>query len=284
MASQFVTRREALKLAVLSTLAAPFTGLSQNDSPPSASPARLNLGVATYSFDKEKPPAVVDDLKKLHMDSASLYKSHAPWSSGTPDECRAAVKLFTDAGIAVTSTGVVELTRDEAAARKAFENVRAAGLPMMCGRPHPDALPLMDKLVKEYDVKIGIHNHGPRDLYPTGDAVWAAVQPYDPRIGLCIDVGHAWRAGGDPAAEIRKTRARLYQIHLKDVNGPRGDAKAEAVIIGRGQMDIKGILAALLDIQYQHRVDFEYEERVADKMPGLAESIGYVRGLLAAHG
>jgi sugar phosphate isomerase/epimerase len=219
----------------------------------------------------------------LQIDSASLFKTHCPWATGTPDQCRAIVKQFTDAGLVVSSTGVVDFTTDEAAARAAFENVSAAGLKTMCARPTPDALPLVERLVKEYDIKVAIHNHGPTDLYPTGEDSWKAVQPYDKRIGLCIDVGHAWRAGGDPAAEILHCRERLYQVHLKDSRGPKGTGKLDPspVIVGHGDLHIRSILAALVKIQFQYRVDFEYEERVADQLPGLAESVGYVRGILS---
>jgi inosose dehydratase len=287
-----LTRRQAMKMAALCALSAPFIGpgsvaAAGSDSPAGANARaeRLKLGVASFSLAKLSCADIITVLKRLEIGGVSLYKNHAPWTTGTPEECRAIANQFREAGIAVTSTGVVDLTKDEAAARRAFENVRAAGLPMMCGRPAPEALPLVDKLVKEYGIKVGIHNHGPTDLYPTGDDVWRAVQPYDERIGLCLDVGHSWRAGGDPAAEILKCHSRLYQVHLKDTRGPRGGDTTKdpsPVVVGRGLLDIKAILSAAIKVNYPHWVDFEYEERVADKVPGLAESVGYARGMLAA--
>lgn len=284
-----LNRREAVKLAALSALCLPLLGavstVAAQDEVSSVAtkrPDRLKLGVATISLSKKTIAGVIAALKQLQIDGAALYKTHAPWATGTPGECQAIVKQFTDAGIAVTSTGVVDFTTDEDAARQAFDNVRAAGLKTLCGRPTPEALPLVEKLVKEYDIKVAIHNHGPTDLYPTGADAWKAVQPYDPRIGLCIDVGHAWRAGGDPAAEIRLCRERLYQVHLKDTRGPKGTGTKDPspVIVGHGDLDLKAILSALVEIQYQYRADFEYEERVPDQLPGLAESVGYVRGML----
>lgn len=284
-----LTRREAMKAAALSTLGIPCLGAISTlaadvDSTSSSNTQnKIKLGVATISLSKKPIPGVIAALKQLQIDSAALYKTHAPWADGTPDQCRAIVQQFTDAGLIVSSTGVVDFTMDEDVARMAFENVKAAGLKTMCARPIPDALPLVEKLAREYDVKIAIHNHGPTDLYPTGDAAWKAVQPYDKRIGLCIDVGHAWRAGGDPAAEILQCRERLYQVHLKDTRGPKGTGTKDPspVVIGHGDLDIKAILAALVQIQYEHRADFEYEEKVADQLPGLAESVGYVRGILS---
>ena len=285
-----VTRREAVKMACLSAFSLPLLGAVSMAAADAESPAagkghadKLKLGVTTISLSRKSVADVIAALKQLQIDGAALYKVHAPWATGTPDECRAVARQFTDAGIAVTGTGVVDFTTDEAAARKAFENVRAAGLKTLCGRPTPEALPLVEKLVREYDIKVAIHNHGPTDLYPTGEDAWKAVQPYDKRIGLCIDVGHAWRAGGDPAAEILKCHERLYQVHLKDTLGPKATVTKDPapVIIGHGYLDLKAILAALVEVQYQHWADFEYEEHVPDQVPGLAESVGYVRGLLA---
>ena len=245
---------------------------------------KLKLGIASYSLNKLSVEGVIALLTELRINRVSLYKTHCPWTTGTPEACRAIVQKFSDAGISVTSTGVIDLTNDETANRTAFANVRAGGLPMFCGRPALEALPLVDKLVKEYDVKVAIHNHGPTDLYPSGDDVWKAVQDYDKRIGLCLDVGHAFRAGADPVANIRECRERLYEVHLKDTKGPKNANTKDPgpVVVGRGSMDIKAILAALLEVNYSDSVEFEYEEKVDDKTPGLAESIGYVRGMLAA--
>ena len=100
---------------------------------------------------------------------------------------------FTQAGIVVTGTGVVDFTADtKKAARKAFENVKAAGVAKICARPQIESLPLLNRLVKEYDVKLAIHNHGPTDLYPTSTDVWPHILPhFDARIGICADVRHA---------------------------------------------------------------------------------------------
>ncbi len=140
----------------------------------------------------------------------------------------------------------------------------------------------MEKFVKEFDLRLAIHNHGPEDkVYPSPLDAWKAVQPYDQRIGLCIDVGHSWRAGTDPVEAIRKCRERLYDIHLKDSLANPGDKKDTPVEVGRGKLDIRGMLAALIEIKYPHIVAFEYEKRPENVVAGLAESIGYVRGLLA---
>jgi sugar phosphate isomerase/epimerase len=138
-------------------------------------------------------------------------------------------------------------------------------------------------MVKEFNIKIAIHNHGPEDKkFPSPHDVWKAVEKYDERLGFCIDVGHTARAGVDPAEAIKKYRARLYDLHFKDINStaPNGGT----VEAGRGVLDLRSFLQAILSIKYQYLLSFEYEKDADDPLPGLAETIGYTRGLLASMG
>jgi inosose dehydratase len=269
-----MTRREALKLAAL-TACGVWTGAGCVS--PENRPA-LKLGVASVSLSTLPPEGVITVLKQLDIHYTTLYKTHCPWD-GTPEQCRAAAKKFTDAGIAVTGSGVIVLPNNEASVRRTFENARAAGLFAIDCTPAFDAFPLVEKYVKEYDIRLAIHNHGPGDkYYPSPYDAWKVIQPYDQRIGLCIDVGHAWRVGTDPAEAIRKCHSRLYDIHLKDSLATVG-RKDIPVEVGRGHMDIKGILAALVEVKYAHSVSFEYEKR-SNPVSGLTESVAYVRKVL----
>ncbi len=276
-----MTRRKALQMTTITVLGTWAGAAFASDTEKAAKPA-LKLGVASYSLTKESPEEVIETLKQIQIQYVSLYRTHCPWS-GTAEECRAAVKKFTDAGITVTGSGVIELPNNEALVHKAFENARAAGIPTMICKPALDALPLVEKYVKQFDIRLGIHNHGPEDkVYPSPYDAWKVIQPYDKRIGLCIDVGHAARAGTDPVEAIRKCRERLYDVHLKDSTAPVGAPKDIPIEVGRGRLDIKGILAALIEIKYQYIVAFEYEKKGGDQAAGLAESVAYVRKLLAA--
>jgi sugar phosphate isomerase/epimerase len=112
--------------------------------------------------------------------------------------------------------------------------------------------------------------------------VWAAVEKLDPRVGLCIDVGHTKRAGMEPVDAIRKFKDRLYDVHMKDIIvDPSGRNTNVGTEVGRGILDIRGMLQALLDIGFTGHCGFEFEKAAKNPLPGLAESVGYTKGVMS---
>jgi len=273
-----MTRRQAVKTASLLAGGAWLGAVLEAQA---ATPT-FQLGLATVSLSKFPPDKVIAAAKKLDLHNVSLYGSHCPWAGGSPEQCRTAAQKFKDAGLTVTGCGVITLPNEEGAVRRAFDNAQAVGLPTMICKPAHDAFPLVEKYVKQYDIRLAVHNHGPGDKgYPSPFDAWKAVEPYDKRIGLCIDVGHGYRAGADPVEAIRKCHERLYDVHLKDSLAEVGATQDIPVEVGRGHLDIKGIFAALIEVKYSHIVAFEYEKQEDDPTVGLLESVQYVRKILA---
>jgi sugar phosphate isomerase/epimerase len=222
----------------------------------------------------------IKGIQKVGLKYVSIKESHLPLKS-TAEERKAVGQKFRDAGITPLSCGVVYLPKDEAGIRNAFEYTRDLGVPTMVCSFLPEVLPLLEPYVKEFNIRLAIHNHGPGDKnFPTPDDVFKAVSSHDERIGLCIDVGHTLRAGVDPATAIRACKSRLYDMHLKDVN--QAAAKGSPVEGGRGVLDLKSVFKALLDINYPYQAEFEYEKDQADPLAGLAETVGYCKGLVAS--
>lgn len=285
-----LTRRELLRTAALGAAALPLLGGSLSAAPaaaPLAAPSPdardhgLRLGVTSYSTRTMTLDASIETMKVLRIANLALFRQHCNWESAPLEECRAVGEKLKAAGLRLSGSGVINLPNDEAKCRQAFANVKAAGMATMVCKPAKDALPLVDRLVKEYDQKLAIHNHGPEDKdYPTPNVAWEAIQTFDARIGLCIDVGHTARFGEDPVAAIRRYATRLYDVHMKDSVAVVGAMKDVPVEVGAGRLDIRGILKALLDVKYAGVVTFEYEKTAANPVTGLAESVGYVRGLL----
>lgn len=243
-------------------------------------PWGIKLGVATYSlrsFDRTK---AIEMIKVLQTPYVSIKEFHLKYVS-TPDELAAGRKEFEDAGLKIMSGGNVDLkSPDPAVLKKSFEYAKGAGMPMMVCAPTRDNLKTLEALVKEYNIGLAIHNHGPEDkgFFPSPYDVMRAVEKFDKRIGLCIDVGHTARAGVDPAESILKCQERLYDLHMKDISALGN--RNTPIEGGRGILDSRSILDAILKIKYQGLVGFEYEKDGKDPVPGLAESVGYVKGIL----
>jgi sugar phosphate isomerase/epimerase len=282
------SRRQMLKASALAAAALPFTSsLSESTSVKAALPENadawhgLKVGVATYTFRELPIEKCIAGVKRVNLQYVSIknVKNHVDLSH-TPEERRTRAQMFRDAGITPLSVGNVSLKNDEADIRRAFEYARDCGVKVMVCAPPKDAVPLLDKFVKEFDIKLAIHNHGPEDKnFPSPYDVWNAVEKYDERIGLCIDVGHTARANVNPAEAIVKCRARLYDLHIKDIYALGN--KNTPIEAGRGILDLKSIYAALLKIKYQGLVGWEYEKDGTDPLPGLAESVGYTKGLMS---
>lgn len=278
-----VTRRQ-----VISGAAAGALTLAARSSSAAAAPAvrdtadpwrGLKAGVASYTLRKLARDAAIRAIQRVGLSRVSIKDFHLPLAS-SPEERRAAGQQFRDAGITPMSCGVISMQNDEANIRRALEYARDAGISTIVCSPHPDSFALLDRMVKEFDLRLAIHNHGPEDRrFPSPYDVWKAAEPYDRRIGLCIDVGHTARAGVDPAEAVRKCRARLYDLHFKDISSTQPNGRP--VEAGRGVLDLRSILQALLDVRYPHLVSFEYEKDADDPLPGLAETVGYTKGLLA---
>jgi len=264
-------------LAGLSSLAvaAPGDGQTGHDDPWKG----LKVGIASYSLSKLPLDEAIKTIQRVGVKYVSIKDSHLSLKS-TAEERKNVIRKFHDAGITALSCGVVTTTDDEANLRNAFEYARDAGIATIVCKPTRKSLPQLDKLVKEYDIRLAIHNHGPEDkVWPSPLDAWEAIQPFDERIGVCVDVGHTARAGVDPVEAIHKCAARLYDLHFKDIASITG--KSKPVIVGRGVLDTQAMLKALLEIKYPYHVGLEYEADLKDPVPGVAESIGYVRGMLA---
>jgi len=238
----------------------------------------LKVGVATYSLRTLPTDAAIKAIQRVGLRYCSIKDSHLPRKTSA-EERKAIAKRFADAGITPLSCGNIGMSKDPANIRDAFQYAKDAGIPVIVCSPDPDTMPILDQMVKEFDIRIAIHNHGPEDKkFPTPYEAWKLIEKYDRRLGLCVDVGHTMRGGADPAEAIRKCRERVYDIHLKDI--VRKEPRTPVCEVGRGALDIPGILAALREINFTGHVGFEYEKDANDPLPGLAESVGYTRGVL----
>ncbi len=240
---------------------------------------KFELGLASYTLRKFNVDQTLQMTKRVGLKHIAFKDVHLAMNS-TPQQIAEVVAKVNEAGLDLYGGGVIYM-RNEQQVNQAFEYAKAAGMRIIIGVPNPELLPLVDKKVKEYDIKVAIHNHGPTDkMYPIPATAYELIKNLDKRIGLCDDIGHTVRAGVDVAASIEKHADRLYDIHMKDVSA--ATAKGSAVEVGRGVINIPQVLQALINIDYAGIVSFEYEKDENDPLPGLAESVGFVKGVLRA--
>jgi sugar phosphate isomerase/epimerase len=221
-------------------------------------------------------------MKQLKTPYLNLKDMHLPM---TPlDQVAAKAAEYRAAGLILTAAGNISFAKDDDEdIRAKFEYCKAAGISLIVCAPTHVTLPRVEKFVKQYNIRIAIHNHGTEDKeFPSPLDVLAAVKNMDPRIGCCIDVGHTMRTGTDVPTAIRKAGPRLFDIHMKDLAD--GKVKESQVAVGQGVMPVREIFQTLIDIRYPGYVDLEYEIFEDDPLPGVLQSFAYMRGVLAGMG
>jgi sugar phosphate isomerase/epimerase len=254
------------------------------DAEPVAAPADraapLKLGVASYSMRNFPLDKALDMAKTLGVKYMTFKDVHIP-RTDPPEATRALRAKIEAAGITIMGGGTITIPNDPVQIKKEFEYAKNAGFPLIFVSPEPGALDTIERMAKEYDIKVAIHNHGPEDkMWPRPQDAYAAVKSRDKRLGLCIDIGHTTRTGTDPVKACRECRDRLYDMHVKDLAS--ATEKESQVAVGRGVIDFPGLFRTLIDIGYQGQVGLEYEIKPDDPLPGMIESIAYMRGVLAS--
>lgn len=275
-------RSGALAAAGLTASGDAFALTQERPTAVEASPVRL--GLASYTFRNFSRAQMIGFMKQLNVLelNAKDVKDHLP-----ADARQEATALadYAAAGIRLHAAGAIYFAKDEDAdIRSKFEYCKRAGIGVIvAGDPAPETLPRIEKFVKEFDMRIAIHNHGPEDrIWRSPLDVLQAVKGMDPRIGCCIDVGHAARAGTDVVQAVHEAGLRLFNLHMKDLTNFQ--SKESQVAVGEGIMPVRAMFKALIAMKYQGFVDLEYEVHADDPMPGVISSFAYMRGVLAGLG
>lgn len=241
----------------------------------------LPVGIAGFTFAKFDLDTSIAMMKRLDVHYLSIKDFHLPLNSD-PAKIDAVLGKLQAASIKPYTVGVIYM-KTKQAVDETFAYAKRVGVPLIIGVPEYDLIEYTEQQVKAFDIKIAIHNHGPEDkLYPGPAQVYDRIKNLDPRMGLCMDIGHAERAGTNLTEAIKAYRSRLFDLHIKDVTAAQKDGKA--IEIGRGVIDFEGVIKTLKKINYQGVCSIEFEKDMTDPLPGIAESIGYFRGVLKTAG
>jgi len=238
---------------------------------------KFKVGMAGYTFVKFDLDKTLETLKKTDVHYLCIKDFHLPFAS-TDEEIAAFHAKLKANNVTGYAVGPIYMKTTEEIDR-AFAYAKRVGVKLVVGVPNYDLLPYVDKKVKEYDFNYAIHLHGPdMPLYPDADDVWNNVKDLDPRIGMCLDIGHDTRNGKDPVADLKKYHTRVFDIHIKDVTGTT--KLGYSLEIGRGVIDFPAFVRMLREVGYNGVCSLEHEKDMTDPFMGIAESIGYFRGVI----
>jgi sugar phosphate isomerase/epimerase len=267
-----MNRRSFLMSSALGAVAAPAIAAAE-------APGEIRLGVASYSLRKKSLAETLAAMKALNTRWLKMKcEAHLPLNS-TPAQIAEARRMIEDAGVVLESTGNNAMDR-ESLVRPKFEFNKQLGVKFMGIAPTAATLPAIERCVKEYDIAIAIHNHGPEDRhFPTAASALKALQGTDPRMGVCVDIGHSARAGEDFVRAIRDAGPRLIDIDAKDLRG--ASEKWAECEVGEGVLPLGTMYKTLLALRWSGVAHLEYEINADNPLPGMQKAFAYMRGVLA---
>ncbi len=273
-----------LILLFLSGLFLAFSASAQNqqrpgEQPPPETNEPFKVGMAGFTFVRFDLDKTLETMKKTDVHYLCIKDFHLPLESTHKEIADFHSKLEAQ-GVKGYAVGPLYMKTEEEV-DKAFDYAKRVGVKLIVGVPTYELLPYVSQKVKEYDFHYAIHIHGPDiELFPDADDVWENVKDLDPRLGMCLDIGHDTRNGKDPVEDLRKYHSRVFDIHIKDVTG---DTKqGYSVEIGRGIIDMPAFVNLLREVEYTGVCSLEHEKNMDNPFMGIAESIGYFRGVIAA--
>jgi inosose dehydratase len=274
-------RRNFLKMAGIGMAAAAvpaFTNASNAEALASEKKYDYKLGVASYTLRKFSTEEALDMTVRCGVNRIAFKDFHLALNADK-ETIRKTVELCRQKGVKLYGAGVVYMkTKEEV--DTAFEYAKTAGMEMIIGVPNHELLEYVEGKVKEYDIQLAIHNHGPGDkLYPSAESAYKLIKNMDKRMGLCIDIGHTKRINRNPEQDLIDFFDRVLDIHIKDVSAAA--AEGTTVIIGRGVIDYTSFMKTVAKMGYSGTLALEYEAEADDPLPGMMESFGYTKGVLA---
>jgi len=236
----------------------------------------FKLAMAGWTFVKHKLEPSLDMMERVDVHYLCIKDFHLPLSS-TPEQIAEFHQKLKAKGVTGYAVGPIGM-KTEADADRAFEYCKRVGVTMVVGVPEHELLPYIDRKVKEYGFHFAIHNHGYGDkLYPTLESIYLKVKDLDSRIGMCHDIGYSRLMGIDPVTVTVKYAKRIFDIHIKDVTSATAEGKD--CELGRGIIDFPAFIKVLRKIKYKGMCSLKYEKDPADPLVGIAESVGYFKGV-----
>ena len=281
MPARDITRRRFVQTAALTSVGAGLVprAASAAEAKRVREKIPFTLGVATFSLRNFDRTEAISMIQALHVRHISVKSFHMPYED-SPEELAAGVQAFARAGIEIVSGGNNGISKDnDDHVRMFFDYAKAVGIPLLVIAPTAKNMPRIERFVKEYDIQVAIHNHGPEDPHFPGprDAL-EVIRDMDPRVGVCVDIGHTARTGVDVVEACAEAGDRLLDIHMKDLRDVND--RSSQCIVGEGAIPVADIFRQLVRMDYRGYMNLEYEIDANDPLPGMKQSFAYMRGVL----
>lgn len=273
-------RRNFIKATATGIAAAgiPVYGSGWDEVPVPGATGSFRLAVAGYTFAKLDLDQSLVIMKRVGVSYLGVKDFHLPLAS-TQEVIERTLAKMKSFGVEPYGVGPIYLKSEEAV-DQAFSYAKMVGVNVLVGVPDAQLLPYVEKKVKESNIRVAIHNHGPDlPIYPSAESIWEAIKNLDSRIGFCLDIGHTVRLGLDPVEAFTRYRERIFDLHVWDTD--KAEKAGGCVEAGRGIIDFPRFFKTIIEAKYTGTVSLEYSKDMNDPLPGVAESIGYFRGVVA---
>lgn len=236
----------------------------------------FKLAIAGYSFLNFNLDESLKMMKRVDVHYLCIKDFHLPFKS-TAEEIAAFHAKLKDNNVIGYAVGPI-YTKNKEEIDNAFDYAKRVGVDLLIGIPAHADLEYVAQKTKEYNIRYAIHNHGPQDkLYPNAESIYNLIKNLDQRVGICFDMGHNKRDGRDSVADLQKFSKRIFDMHLKNVTVAANEGTT--CELGRGVIDIPAFVKMLRKVNYQGCCSLEYEKDMKDPLAGIAESVGYFRGV-----
>jgi sugar phosphate isomerase/epimerase len=252
-----------------SVFAAPAKGKVAGKDP-------FKLAIAGYSFLNFNLDESLKMMKRVDVHYLCIKDFHLPFKS-TAEGITAFHAKLKENNVVGYAVGPI-YTKNKEEIDNAFDYAKRVGVDLLIGIPAHADLEYVAQKTKEYNIRYAIHNHGPQDkLYPNAESIYNLIKNLDQRVGICFDMGHNKRDGRDSVADLQKFSNRIFDMHLKNVTVAANEGTT--CELGRGVIDIPAFVKMLRKVNYQGCCSLEYEKDMKDPLAGIAESVGYFRGV-----
>ncbi|HKG08024.1 MAG TPA: sugar phosphate isomerase/epimerase family protein [Pedobacter sp.] len=244
-----------------------------------SAPDTFKLAIAGFSFVNFNLQESLKMMKKVDARYLCIKDFHLPYNS-TPEQIAAFHATLKESGVTGYAVGPI-YTKTKKDIDNAFDYAKRAGVDLIIGIPLHADLAYVAQKVKLSGIRYAIHNHGPEDeLYPTAESIYNLIKDLDPGVGICFDMGHNARAGRDSVSDLHTYSKRIFDMHLKNITA--STKTGTTCELGRGVINIPAFVKMLRKIKYTGYCGLEYEKDMKDPLAGIAESLGYFRGVCEA--